>query len=587
MRKLYGFHFNPLVRVIHGLPISWDPSIASAQFSSMVAGAVWSPCSRFIAITILSYNGMVVLDGVTLKQVYTMHNPNSERTRWNRAIFSPDSCLLTGHDWMGDHIVSWDIQTGGLISDISTQGHRECKSMSYSGCGTMVGCLFARNIIICNVISGTYIYSHSVQQPNIRFIWTHGEFLQFAVVESRSIIIYELSFTSSHAPTRVSSLSTPHNFSTEGLALVPTLSRLAFLLGGRVLVWDAQCQTILLDSMDIKNPARIFFSTDGHFLVCGTWGPEFYCWKETPDGYLLHQKFTSGVENPSFVISPDGQSMISFCNTRIQLWPTIKLHTSLPGISTQVLRDAGISLLEYSPDESLVAFTHRLSNTVTVLDVNSGNPQSVIDVGTKVCGLRLTQDIITVVGDKMIITWSLLAGNSIASAKRNINDSIQITTLKHFVPIERMYACVSPDLKYLAFGDSNKGGLHICKIHGGGELIVSDSNGFWAGFSSDGSEVWCSNGSGRANQWRIVKGDESNIIKLEPLMKGKKFPDGFPYQPSYGYKATDDQWIFNSSGKRLMKWPYYLDASERLWNGKFLRILDPSSQELVILKLEV
>ena len=587
MQKLYGFHVNPLVRIIHGSPISWDPTIASTRLSHQVVAIVWSPCSRFIAITTFSYNGMVVLDGVTLKQVYTMHNPNSRRPHWGRVIFSPDSCLLTGHDWMGHCIVSWDIQTGGLISAISTQGLRKCKSMSYSGCGTMVGCLFAGNIIICNVISGTYIYSHSVQQPNIRFIWTHGEFLQFAIIESGSIIIYELSFTSSHAPTRVSSLSTPHNFSTEGLALVPTLSRLAFLLGGRVLVWDAQHQTILLDSMDIKNLASIFFSTDGHFLVCGTQGPEFYCWKETPDGYLLHQKLTSGVRNPSFVISPDGQSMISFNNIRIQLWPTIKFHTPPPGIPAQAFQNTEISLLEYSPDESLVAFTCRLSNTITVLDVNSGNPKSVIDVGTKVCGLRLTQDTITVVGDQMVITWSLLAGDSIASAKRNINDSIQITTLKHFVPIERMHACVSPDLKYLAFGDSRNGDLHICKIHGGGELIVSGSEGFWAGFSSDGSEVWCSNGPGGANQWRIVKGDESNIIKLEPLIKGKKFPDGFPYQPSYGYKATYDQWIFNSSGKRLMKWPYYLDASERLWNGKFLRILDPSSQELVILKLEV
>ena len=587
MRKLYGFHVNPLVRVIHGLPISWDPSIASAQFSDRVSVAVWSTCSRFIAIGVNGSSGMVVLDGVTLKLLHTMHNPNSEGMYWDGAVFSPDSCLLTSHAWVEECILSWDIQTGGLISDISTQGLRECKSMSYSGCGTMVGCLFTQKIVIYNVISGTHISSHLVQQSDIEFIWTLGEFLQFAIIESSSIIIYELSFNLGHSPTRVRSLSIPDNFSTEGLVLLPTLSRLAFLQIERILVWDAQHQTILLDSVDIEEPARIFFSPDGHFLLCGTQGLEFYCWKETPEGYILHQKLTSGAEDPSFVISPDGQSMISFCGKRLQLWPTIKVDTSPPGISTQVFKDTEISLLEYSPDESLVAFACRLSNTVTVLNVESGNPQFVIDTGTEVCGLRLTEDTVVVVGDKMITTWSLLAGDSIFGAERNIDDNIQSTTFKHSVPIERIYACISPDLCYIAFGDSGNGDLHICSMDGGNELVVSGSTGFWAGFSSDGSEVWCSKGSGGANQWRIIKGDESGGIELEPLVKHKKLPDGFPYEPSHGYKVTNDQWILDLSGRQLMKLPYYLQGSRGFWNGKFLRVVNTSSQELVILKLEV
>jgi len=158
--------------------------------------------------------------------------------------------------------------------------------MTYSGCGTMLGGLFDLEIIIYNVLSGAQISSHSVNGWAVDTIWTHGKNLQFATTKPGSIAIWEVSFTSDHPPTQVSSLPTPDNFSKKGVVLLPTLSLLAFAFGRRVVVWDAQHQKTLVDSTDVKDPERMSFSSDGHFFVCGTGTTEFHLWKKSPDGYL-------------------------------------------------------------------------------------------------------------------------------------------------------------------------------------------------------------------------------------------------------------------------------------------------------------
>jgi len=204
--KLYGSQAKPLARVVQGVPTSWEPSIANTRFPSDICAATWSPCSRFIAIATYLPGGMVVLDAVTLEQLHTMHS--SQGIIWRTLLFSPDSHLLTAHSWNNNCIVSWDLQTGGLVSNISAGG--QSKSMSYSGCGTMLGVLFKSSTIITyNTISGTQISSHSFSEYIVFTIWTYGEYLRFATVESASITIWEVCFTSNCAPTEISSLPTP------------------------------------------------------------------------------------------------------------------------------------------------------------------------------------------------------------------------------------------------------------------------------------------------------------------------------------------------------------------------------------------
>ena len=426
-----------MARVIQGIPISWDPSIANKRFSHGIYVTAWSPCSRFIAVVFLTLPVIEVLDAGTLGQLHTMYLPHKNIV-WHYVTFSPGTHLLTAYSYKDGCIVNWDLQTGGVLSkfstlEFSTPQAPKCNSISYSLCETMIGVLFNNNtVVFYNVLSGTLISSHSIQQPIIEISWTHGEFLQFATIESGSIATWQVNFTSSHTPTRVGSLSTPHDFSSQKLVLLLTLSRLAFILDYKVVVWDALHHKALLHSADAKNPKVMSFSSDGHFFLCGTMGRDFYIWKELPTGYLLHQKFVSGTYEPTPHISLNGESVISSSGQIIQLWDTKNPSTSLP---TVPIKAAGFYYtqfhIEFSSDESLVAVSWTKSHTVTVLHTKSGNPWLIIDTDAPIYGLRMTEGQILVVCAGKVVTWDLPARNCIFNPRRDTNDSVQTIALKH------------------------------------------------------------------------------------------------------------------------------------------------------------
>jgi len=606
VQRLYGSQASPLVRIVQGGSTSWDSSAASRKFPTEVTAAAWSPCSRFIATAFDKPCDVVVLDAMTLEKLHTMY-PQHQRLSWEKIIFSPDSHLLTGYSYYPVWIVSWDLQTGGLISNINASGAGRCNSITYSGCGTMLGGLFHGGVIIIyNVLSGAQISSHSVNGRAVDTIWTHGKNLQFATMKPGSITIWEVSFTSDHPPTQVSSLLTPDNSPKKGLVLLPTLSLLAFFLDKRVVVWDAQYQKTLLDSIDVEDPRVMSFSSDGHFFVCGNYTPEFHLWKKSPDGYLPHKKFISdrGSINPVVfpndpavvpndpVVSPNGGSIISFGGGMLHLWHTVNSPTSPPSIPTPASQHDRHFLLEFSPDESLVAFTRRLDKTVTVLDLKSGNPHLVINADTVICGIGITESRITVVGDGKIIAWELPRGDHVSNAQRSIDDIVQTTAFEHSFSIEDGWASISPDSKYIAFGKTMHLNqyLHIYDMQTGKKLIVTQSYGWLPGFSLGGDRVWCTESDGMVNQWAIVDDDWFNNIRLGEIGDVEKPEDGFPWHSSCGYEVTDDGWIVGSKGKPLLWLPYQWQSSiktMRKWNGKFLALLYSQLPDALILELEV
>ncbi|KAF9642676.1 hypothetical protein BDM02DRAFT_1974356 [Thelephora ganbajun] len=111
VRGLYEPHARPLARVVCGLSNSWESSIATMGFPSSIEIAVWSPCSRFIAISWRELQTTIaILDAVTLERITTLESPLGTR----QLIFSPNARLIT---WIGtdpEQIISWDLQTGGL-----------------------------------------------------------------------------------------------------------------------------------------------------------------------------------------------------------------------------------------------------------------------------------------------------------------------------------------------------------------------------------------------------------------------------------------------------------------------------------------
>ncbi|KAF9646356.1 hypothetical protein BDM02DRAFT_247102 [Thelephora ganbajun] len=362
VRSLYEPHARPLTRIVHGLPDSWDSGIATMKISTPINTAVWSPCSRFIAILSHEFWMIDILDAGTLERVTTLHS-GTHSPAW--LIFSPNTHLLTlfGHGLK--KVMSWDLQTGGQVSAAAsdTSSSPPYLSATYSACGTMLATLCrvtpALKISIWNILSSvrTHSYSHSVGGWPLGEIWTHDECLRFVTVESGSIATWEIEFASPHAPTRVESLSIPDNFDTSRESRFhPTSSRLAFTTEGSVLVWDAHGSKFLLESTDAKGcrVTSMSFSPDGRFFVCGTENQEIYLWKESPAGYTLHRKIISNIRTLKPLVSPNGESIIAIGDEAIQLWRTtdpIASRVSTPAFQ----RSEGEFILGFSPDEALAA----------------------------------------------------------------------------------------------------------------------------------------------------------------------------------------------------------------------------------------
>ena len=582
---LYGPQVRPMARVIWGIPVSWDPSIANIRFPGGSSATGWSPCSRFIAAAHNSSSGIVILDAVTLEQLHTMHFPHS--SLWLHFTFSPGGHLLTAYAY--PYLVSWDIQTGGLLSKISIQKHSHCHSVSYSGCETMIGSLIGHGnytISIYNVLSGTFISSHIISHA-VEALWTLGKYLQFATVEPGSIIMWQVSFTSKQAPTRVSSLSTPNNFSQRGLVLLPTLSRLAFIFGDKVVVWDGQHHKLLLHSICV-GASTVSLSSDGHSLVCGTWGREFYIWKELPTGYVSHQKLVSGAVGTKLLVSPNGESVISPSGTMLQLWHITNYPTSISGTLMQTPQHNGDFCVEFPPDESLVAFTDVLGSTVTILDMKSGNPWLAVDTGTRISGLKITEDKIIVVGHGEIITLDLPARGCVENTRRDINNSIHITTFQPLAPDNWLHASISPNLKYIAIVDRKayQKSMYICDMCTGRRLNGAYSHGHVTGFTPS-DHVWCADNNGRVDQWEILKKDGSDAIELGI---DKKPLNDYYWNAPDGHKLTDDGWIISPSREWLLWLPHSLQQGSKVqmkWSGKFLAVWNGSSPEPCILEFGV
>ena len=619
MWKLYEQHAHPLTKIVQGVPVSWDPAVATLQCSQNVSHAAWSPCSRFIAISFYYDARIQILDAVTLKKLKFFTSPHSYTRLLN---FSPNGLLFTWISSTSEIIISWDLQTGLMVSSIPITEEGpvlKARSITYSGCGTMIGVLFKKHnvsvIRTYNVLIGTPIYSHPVEKLVSDIIWTHGEGIQFTAVGSGSITIWEVGFTSKHPPTEVKSLPTPNNFDpSKKFHFLPTCSQLAFVLEDAAIVWDAQHSKPLLNFVDAKMTGNMTFSLEGNLFACETYSQEIYLWKKYPTGYTLYQKIVSARRSPTLHLSPNGQLIVGYngsFGSTIQLWRTMDSTTSPSSIPIQIPEDVRHFVAEFSPDESLAATARLDDNMAMVLDLKSGIPQLIIDAGTSIYGLRVAENTIIIVGDKKIITWNLPVGVSTLGHRMNINDSIH--TILFDCSASPMFrrifsASISPDFKQIAVIGQNAMGSYVQLIlydTSTGEILASIVSHLsrWGipWFTPDGSEVWYHDlrerdgwdysqgqtshfGFREANGWVIQKGGDSNTTQLERIHHPSGLP---PWESVCGYQVTVDGWILNSSKKRLLLLPNHWQSSEgirRVWGKQFLALLHRGLSEVVLLE---
>ena len=602
----------------------------SVGFSALVRTATWSPCSRFIAISwgvykraraikegggneeeraIQKRGAIEILDAVTLGQLNAF--PQDTMCQIQYLIFSPDAHLLTLIGGNPDRITTWDVQTGILVSVISPepQGyHKLVITATHSPCGRIIGlCTHGTRtptISTYNILSGKHIYSHRVEGQKLAEVWTHGECLRFAVLKSGIITTWEVGFASIHTLTEVASLPLPDDFATGQLLYNPPLSRLVYndrLCPIRVHVWDAQHSKCLLKQVRCNN-TRHCFSTNGQFFV-GRVGSDVFLWKESPMGYVLHQKliFTTA-DSPMAYISPNGKLVLTLSGSVVQSWRITDSNIPSPTISTQP-QDNKPPLLVFSPDEALAAVTQLEGITVIVLDLKFGVPRLVIDTGMEVYGLGMGRGAVVVIGydpgsgDRKIVTWNIPARDYVLNSKAGSDHSVK-TTIFHDPPEQTSPpippASVSPDLNHFVMLEINEGvncNVHLYDVLTGQHLAsasgCSPQFGRSPWFSRDGSRFWCMDGIQHDMGWEITKDSKSNITRLEHLEENKCPPDEFPWQCPPRYEVTDG-WVLHSSGKRLLWLPphWWSGQFDRVRSGQFLALLNSKLPEVLILELE-
>ena len=331
-------HAKPLTGIVHGLPALWEESFNTMKFPTVVEVVEWSPCSRFIAVSWGKPEARVqIWDVMRFGLLTTLEYPLGKLGGAQRLAFSPDGCLLT---WFGEDpgkFITWDIQTGVMVSAISPEQQGDtiyCLSIAYSACGTMFGASLHDDSVFTiqtySVLFGTHTHTHSIRGTALGKIWSQGECFQVCTVDPESITIWEAEFTSTCGATEVVSLDPPYDiYSSEGALFHSTPCRLANITKECIQVWSLQDSKLLLDSTDPMDNMSIWvsFSPDGQFFACGiivpeTISPEIYLWKESPSGYILHQKLLPNTGAFKTLISPNGELVVGFGDLAIQLWHT-------------------------------------------------------------------------------------------------------------------------------------------------------------------------------------------------------------------------------------------------------------------------
>ena len=595
--KIHKPYIRLLPRVVCGLPISWEPTVATVRHTSAIEQAAWSLCSRFIAVAL--QETIEILDAATLERLHTFESPGYFLPQW--LSFSPDSRSLT---WFGQEhgLTTWDLQTGGRISAIPSTSNMTLWyfSSAYSTDGKIIAVaykdLFGTIISTYGHLSGTHIYSHRVSEGQIVApIWTHGGFLRFVTVKPGSITIWEIGFTSEHTFAEVESLPAPDDdVDPRRCMFLPTRTRLAYIFDEKaVLVWDARDSKIILNFPVDEWPTQFSFSSDGRFFTCRTDGGEIHLWKESPTGYVLHRKLASHIDGGLFaepLLSPNGESIIIRGHSLTQLLRTTDLVTSLPIVPTQPSRSTEF-ILEFSPDRSLAVAARLWDKTAMIIDLKSGDPRLIIDTDAKICGLGVTANTVIVVDEEKVITWNLSAGDCVPDAKANIHDSVRTIVLNHPAPPSGWLsrASISPNFNYVVITQGpNYESLDVYDVFTGKHLVgTATVHGYTSWFTRDGCEVW-SSVNYITKGWKIIKGEKSDVIGLEPLGSNANPSGGYLWQSSRGHDVTDDGWILDSRKKRVMWLPHRwrIHEENRIWEGRFLGLLDLKLQEPVIIELD-
>ena len=443
--------------------------------------------------------------------------------------------------------------------------------------------------------SGLRMYSHSlyggVPLPNN--VWTHGDFLWFATFHSETTKIWQIGLAPDAPPVEVETFPNPEEVrvrETEDIQFLPASCRLAFVFRDEVIVWDARNSRI---GLRWTEPSAGFVSSSfgGRLFACGT-GSKIHLWTESPTGYIPHKIISRCPTYSGLLLSRE--SIATFDDRTIWLWPTKEFVTAPPGAPTQQPQSTDHFILDFSLslDGALAVVAMKGCNVVTILKFKSGVPRLIIDTSIGVHGHKVIGNFVVVLGLQKVITWNILAGDCAPSSSVGLEE--RSPAIKSVNRLDVYEASISSDSRYIlhtARVARRPTSLHIHSASTGKHLRAVSVPMEWvkAWFSPNGRDILCIGDNGEAGKvWRFdIEG--GRLFPVDNWLADiGHVPEGYPWRPSRGYRVTSDWWILNSEGKRVLMLPppWQADAVRRVWEGQFLALLHRGLSEPVILDLE-
>ena len=583
VHKLYKKYACPSMRVVHGLPASWEPVAATMCCNDLQPVAAWSPCNRFIAVAKVSE--IEILDGVTLKQLSTI---GFTEGRSLGLCFSSDGHTLIHVDTK--KAASWDFQTGGPLGAIPLEGLRSpiTAELACSADGRILAVVYLyifdndhhHNFVITiyNLPSEMHINSYNIPEGEVvESIWAHGACFHFASKNPHSITIWEVTSALVYTPpTMVEFFPVPDEmlggYQCLTFWFLPTQSQLVLRTGDQLSVWDTLDSKFVLKVTPIlQGFCYLTFSLDGYFLG---WIDDMnvQIWRKFTNGYMLHQKFPlPGSDiNTGLLFSPNGESVLVASEGSIHVWHTRNQVFSGPNPSAQ-RDDLSHIMIVFSPDETLAAFAWKYEDKISIINLWSGDLLLTIDAGIGVEHLGMTDCIIGAVGDGKVIIWNVPAVNNAIDGRLGVNDGIQtgMYPLGPYYPIK----WISPDCSHVIVGKFEGGNAGSLQGYNAstGKLLTSTTIPFYPlSFAMHGSRIFCKGFKDLIIGWSITE-DELHRTELESLETTGHPQVLFHWQSHSGYKITDSRWILGPTKKHLLWLPQHWRLVEHqvTWSGRF------------------
>jgi len=431
VRNLYSQQIlSPVLKIINGIPISWDSCTASTGVVSY--HATWSPCGKFIAVYCLEIK---VMDSSTL-QVLSVLKPS---TGYNMSrkflIFSPDGQLLAsiymekergrlvvfliyvtvltsvpGRRYSSHIMHVFDIKTGVIVTTIKPPIFSR---PFFSGNTTIILPGKYGTLYTYDALSGTCLCKDNLGHKCDGYLGFHEGSLwvstNFRNDRESKVNIQEVQLTTT-PPSLIKSFTVP---SYDGLfSFSPVSSHASFVTKTKITILNVKDSRVLLQAKAAHQTYTLpgLFSSNGCFFACATKEQEIHVWKNISAKYEPWGNLQSQLPFDGFSFSPLMSSILTWGYDGVQLLE-LSSHPIVPSPSKPKWYQGCVNyLVACSADGAYVATAQWGKSEITVMDTLLETPQQSFNTNMQILDIKIVGNTLFVADGHRLASWHLETG---------------------------------------------------------------------------------------------------------------------------------------------------------------------------------